>query len=66
MGLDKKNGLKGPYYKYQSRQVKSLCEQIPKEEKESLLDRIRIRAFLFGCKNHSALKSTIKHLNKEK
>lgn len=60
--LNRKNGLKGSYQSYQSRQVKSLCSQIPEERKEELLAEIKARAYLFGFQNHPALKNAIKSL----
>lgn len=66
MTLVNKNGLKGTYYRYQSRQVKELCNQIPEERKESLLEEIKTKAFIIGCSNQSSLKNAIKHLTPEK
>lgn len=66
MTLVNKNGLKGTYRRYQSRQVKGLCDQIPEERKEGLLEEIKIQANLLGYNNQSALKSAIKHLKPPK
>jgi len=54
--------LKGNYHRYQSRAVKKLCNQIPKERKENLLNEIKARATISGLNNPSALRSAIKHL----
>ena len=66
MTLVNKNGLKGTYYRYQSRQVKGLCDQIPGERRESLLEEIKVQAYLLGYDNQSALKNAIKHLTPPK
>jgi len=66
MTLVNKNGLKGTYHGYQSRQVKGLCDQIPKNKKEELLFEIKAKALLFGCTNQSALNNAIKHLTSPK
>lgn len=60
--LIRENALKESYVRYQSNQIKGLCNQIPETKKEELLEEIKARALFFGCSNQSALKSAQKHL----
>ena len=56
------NRLEGSYAKYQQRQVKSLVEQISKEQRAQVLETIKARAAILGAQNELALKSALKHL----
>ena len=65
MTIEDKNGLKEPYTKYQLRQIRVLCNQIPKERREELITRIKVYQFANGNGNKKLLTTAIKLLKRE-
>jgi len=58
------NALKESYQKYLPRLIKGWLEEIPEERRCKLLEEIKARANLLGCKDECALKAALRHLKK--
>lgn len=64
MAVENGNALQGNWKKYLPRLIKQWSGDIPEERRESLLEEIKAKANLFGCKDECALKAALMHLKK--
>jgi len=62
--LEDGNALKGSYKRYVPRLIGKLIEEIPEERRCQLLEEIKARVSIAGCKDECALKAALKHLKK--
>jgi len=55
--------LKGSWKRYQTQEIKRLCQSLTSQQKHKLRDKILARAFFFGVANAKAYKVALQNLN---